>query len=515
MASASGVSTAWKSASAKAASPERARQSINPLTPIMKKPLHVVLAALLLAAATLPLHGAGPVRPHAANPWYWEYHDKPVVLVGASHRDNLFQWTGQQLVDHLELLVSVGGNYVRCTLSDRNPGDIYAFRKVGDDLYDLTQWNDPYWERLRFFLQETQRRGIIVQMTLWDQFDLAGGNWLKHPWAPDRNVNYDTGVIASREDFYDSVRAGNKVMLDFQKRFINRVLELTLRHDNVLYNINNESSKGPVWENFWARHITAAAAAAGREAHVTSMQFDPSNSVRHVMTYPDAYSFIEISQNNQDSRGARGQAHWDNILFWRHKVANMPGGPRPMNNEKVYGGGDGYRNYSSGTSREAEARFWRNIFAGCASSRFHRDVVDWGIGLTERAQLNLRAMRSFLQEVDMLSSQPHNDLISVRVPVRGQMEAYVTASIGSHYAVYFPAGRYTVDLDPWVYVDQLRLRWLSIEDGQWSEPVMVKVEWEGSQDDWGHRGRVRLETPSNRAFVALLEVVDPPSTNLK
>lgn len=482
-----------------------------------KDALHIIgyalsAGAFVLSGLTAPALAAAdenaPIRPHAANSWYWEYHGEPIILVGGSHRDNLFQWEGQPMIDHLDLLVSVGGNYVRCTFSDRNPGDIYAFKEVEDGIYDLDQWNDAYWERLRVFLRETHRRGIIVQITLWDPFDLAAGNWFRHPWSPDQNVNYGEDVIASRDDFYDSVRSENTVMLDYQKRFVDHILEHTLAYDHVLYNINNESRKGPVWENFWAKHITSAGEAAGRDVYVTSMHFDPSNAVRHAMTYRDIYSFIEISQNNQDSRGARGQAHWDNIMFWRKKVANMPGGPVPMNNEKVYGGGMGYRNYSSGVSREAEDRFWRNIIAGCASSRFHRDVVDWGIGLTERAQINLRAMSSFLEEVDMLSSYPHNDLISVRAPTRGLMEAYVTANIGKHYAVYFPAGRYVVDLDPWVHVDQLKLRWLSIEDGEWSEPEIVDVEWEGSQDDWGFRGRVRLETPTNRAFVALLEVIE-------
>lgn len=451
---------------------------------------------------------AQSIRPYAENSWYWQYQGEPIVLVGGSHRDNLFQWAGQPMIDHLDLLVSVGGNYVRCTLSDRNPGDIYAFKNVAENRYDLNQWNPEYWDRLSVFLEETHQRGIIVQMTLWDVFDLAAGNWFKHPWGPEQNVNYGLEDLSDRDAFFGTWDKPDSVVLKYQKRFVDEVLRHTLRYGHILYNMNNESKQGTEWENFWARYITAKAAEQGRQIYSTSMQFDPSSAVRNVMTYPEIYSYFDISQNNQDSRGARGQAHWDNIMLWRHKVAQMTGGPRPINNEKVYGGGDGYTNYSSGTSREAEARFWRNIIAGCASSRFHRDVVDWGIGLTERAQFNLRAMSMFLREVDMTDSGPHNDLISVRGPNRGQMEAYVTARIGKHYAIYFPAGRYVVDLDPWVYVDKLRLRWLNIEQGEWFEPEVVPVEWEGGQEDWGYRGHVRLETPSNRAWLALLEVIE-------
>lgn len=475
----------------------------------LRRLLTLSLSGLLLAAtpATTWAEASSSIRPSSANPWYWEYQGEPIVLIGGSHRDNLFQWTGQQLVDHLDLLVSVGGNYLRNTLSDRNPGDIYAFRQVGDTRYDLEQWNPEYWDRLAFFLAETHRRGIIIQISLWDQFDISGGNWNRHPWVPAQNVNYGPEVLDSKEGFFGSVEAGNDTLLAYQQRFVDEIIRHTFAYDHVLYNINNESKEGEVWETYWARYLRKAADAAGKEIFITTLQFDPSNAVRSVMTHRDVYDFIEISQNNQDSRGGRGPAHWDNILFWRAKVANMPGGPVPMNNEKVYGGGDGYRNWSSGTAREAEARMWRNLIAGCAAMRFHRDVVDWGSGLTERPQKTLRAMRMFLDAYDITESAPQNDLISQRGPAPGTMEAYVTAKIGERYAVYFPAGRYVVDLDPWVYVKQLRLRWLDIETATWSKPEVVEVEWEGGHNEWGDRARVRLESPRTAA-VAVLEVIE-------
>lgn len=478
------------------------------LTPVCRL---LALSGLLLvatpAATWADASTPSPIRPSSANPWYWEYHGEPIVLIGGSHRDNLFQWTGQQLVDHLELLLSVGGNYLRNTLSDRNPGDIYAFRQTADKRYDLEQWNAEYWDRLAFFLAETHRRGIIIQVTLWDQFDLSDDNWNRHPWGPAQNVNYGPEVLDSKAEFFGAVENRNEALLAYQRRFVDEVTRHTFPYDHVLYNINNESLEGEVWEIYWARYLRKAADAAGKKISITTLQFDPSNAVRSVMTHRDVYDFIDISQNNQDSRGGRGPAHWDNILFWRAKIANMPGGPVPMNNEKVYGGGDGYTNWASGTTREAEARMWRNLIAGCAATRFHRDAVDWGSGLTERPQITLRAMRTFLDAYDIIDSSPQNDLIRQRGPAPGAMEAYVTAKIGERYAVYFPAGRYTVDLDPWVYVDRLRLRWLDIETATWSEPEIVEVEWEGGQEAWGDRGRVRLESPRT-AVVAVLEVID-------
>jgi hypothetical protein len=60
------------------------------------------------------------IRPYEKNPFYWQYRGKPIMLLGGSDMDNLFQWTGSKLTDHLDLLVSSGGNYVRNTMSSRN-----------------------------------------------------------------------------------------------------------------------------------------------------------------------------------------------------------------------------------------------------------------------------------------------------------------------------------------------------------------------------------------------------------
>lgn len=447
------------------------------------------------------------IQPYKENRWYWQYRGEPLILIGGTGTDNLFQWTGDRLTEHLDLLVSVGGNYVRNTMSDRSDGDVYAFLEVEEGVYDLDQWNEEYWDRLRFFLEETHKRGIIAQVSLWDQFDLAGGSWQVHPWVPDNNINLETERMRDRDHFYDSVERNVEEVLHYQNRYVEKVLSITLEYDNVLYNINNESSEGKIWENYWAEFILNNAEDRNQTVYVTTMQFDPSTSVRHALTYPDLYSFVEISQNNQDSRGGRGLAHWENIIDFRNKIASHHAGPMPMNNEKVYGSYDG-RNYSSGSGKEAEARFWKNIFAGAASSRFHRDEGHWGIGLQERAQINIKAMSMFLEEFDLFKAAPHNDLLSSYVTLRTSMEAYCLANQGSQYAIYFPAGRFTIDLDPWLYVDQVRVKWLDIDYGEWSEEEIMDVKWEGSFNEWGDRGTIRLTTPSNRSYIALIEVIN-------
>ena len=68
----------------------------------------------------------GSIRPYPKNSWYWEYKGEPIMLLGASDDDNLFQWGSDSLVRQLDLMKSVGGNYVRNTMSDRDEGNIFA-----------------------------------------------------------------------------------------------------------------------------------------------------------------------------------------------------------------------------------------------------------------------------------------------------------------------------------------------------------------------------------------------------
>jgi hypothetical protein len=77
---------------------------------------------------------------------YWQYQGRPVLLIGGSNQDNLFNHPNlgsAGLEAHLDLLVSAGGNYVRNTMSSRdrvddrsdwyNDDNLYAFHRMERD----------------------------------------------------------------------------------------------------------------------------------------------------------------------------------------------------------------------------------------------------------------------------------------------------------------------------------------------------------------------------------------------
>lgn len=394
--------------------------------------------------------------------WYWQYDGEPTLLVGGSDTDNPFQWTGDQLRDHLDELVESGGNYIRNTMSDRGGNDVHAFNEVSDGMYDLTSVNEAYFDRLENFLDETAVRDIIVHLTLWDQHDLSSD----HPFTHENNVNYgryDSGM-GSASDIHQSVDR-NEVVYPHLERFVDRVLDLALDYDHVIYNINNESTTGEEWERHWAAHVHRRAAEEGTTVDVTSMNMWPGRSVAVARRYPETITFIEVSQANQDSKGYTGQAHWDKLQSWRDEIEENTGS-RPFNNVKIYGTDED--NPSAGSATEAIERFWRNLIGGAASARFHRPSR-WGIGLDDRAKSQIRSVRMIEEAVPFLELSPRNDLLSDRRP----NEAYCAADPESAYVIYFPEGG-AVDLTPSETDSSLEVRWLDADEATWADTDSVR-----------------------------------------
>ena len=53
----------------------------------------VVLAAFSSLHAVAADH-SNRIKAYSKNQYYWQYKGKPVLLLGGSDDDNLFQWTG-------------------------------------------------------------------------------------------------------------------------------------------------------------------------------------------------------------------------------------------------------------------------------------------------------------------------------------------------------------------------------------------------------------------------------------
>ena len=424
-----------------------------------------------------------------------------MLLLGGSVEDNLFQIPDVEA--HLDVLQTMGGNYARCTMSSRDAGNVFPFTKGLDGLYDLNQFDEEYWMRFEQFLGATKARDIIVQIEIWDRWDTTGPAWQTNPFNPRLNRKYTTaasglaeevGAVPFREAnaFFYTIPAldDNPVVLAFQKAFVEKLLSISLTFPNVLYCIDNETQALPQWGWYWADFIHDTAAEHDVAVYVTEM-WEP-----HALTHPwhqftlterGRYQFFDASQNTH----LNGDAHW-RALRNLHLELGQSGNPMPINVVKTYGA----NTFEFGRHTDAIERFWRHIFCGLASTRFHRPPT--GIGLSDTAQTHIFGARAFADRFNIFDSFPRTEWLHNRSP----NEAFCLVNEGVEYAVFFPDGgdvRLTLG---GIIHDKVHLTWLNINTTTWSSITEIEVE----------RGSIRLATPAESGYWLAHIQADMPAT---
>lgn len=435
------------------------------------KTLAASLLTLFAFLASVSTAAEPAIKPWPKNSWYWSSNNKPILLLGGSDDDNLFQWPEEKLIPQLDRLANAGGNVIRNTMSDRKDKgfELYPFKTLDNGKYDLDQWNDEYWARFERMLRETAKRNIFVQIEVWDRFDYTdSGNsdrWQIHPYNPQNNVNYTYEASGfdkkypdhpgrNKQPFFFTTpqQQNNETVLKYQQKFVSKMLDHSLEYGHVLYCMDNETNGQEQWGRYWAKFIKDRATKEGKTVYVTEMWDDwnlAGDQHKRTFDHPELYDFVDVSQNNHN----KGQKHWDNFLTVRKYLSKQP---RPMNTTKTYGASG---NKFGHTDQDGIERFWRHLLAGAASMRFHRP--DSGLGLNDKAVNSIRAARRLESLIPLWTVQPANELLSDR----SDNEAYLAAEKGKAYAIYVPHGG-DVEVDFTDVKGSLTVHWINIDTGR-------------------------------------------------
>ena len=491
---------------------------------IMKRGLHLIALLLFIHGCTKISEPEGidlippveekpksrvEIKISSENPGYWEYKDEPILLIGASEEDNLYQYPADgrlhlyyddqmTLIEHLDILQEIGGNYVRGSLSSRNQGNRFPYLKtsgtpgvnVDTDVYDLDQWDQEWIDRLDTFLDECEKRDIIVQLEFFDRFDLRGDNphhpedgiyntgWNCHPWNPDRNTSYtsqDSGLPGGSytggnhplwycvpELSHDPAAPG-AVVLETLKNYVDKVLDITFKYGNVLYQIENETLEPLEFGAYWTNYIKDKAESEGKNVFVTNQarENELNNPRQQEIRRSSKYDFYDFSQNWE---GSDYDAYYNNWLAAKEDIADekTETDMKPLTAVKLYGGSLGW----TGGSIRGITHFWVSLFAGAASARFHRPPS--GIGINADAQAHIKSARMLFNEFNVFTSEPNNSLLSNR----SYNEAWCLAEIGKQYAVYFRDGG-SVEIDMSEASGDFEVKWLKIEESEWSATFTI------------------------------------------
>ncbi len=230
------------------------------------------LIFLLAAGVTLTV-SAKPLALHPDNPHYFLFQGKPTLLITSGehygavlNRDfNYTKYLDSLRARKLNLTRTFTGAYVEPSgafkiaqntlapapgrficpwLRSDTPG--YA---QGGNKFDLTRWDPAYFQRLRDFVSQASRRGIVVEVNLFCPF-YDESQWRLSPQNAHNNIN-GLGAVA-RTNVYTLDQHGG--LLAVQEALTRKITTELKNFDNIYYEICNEPYFGGVTLD-WQHHI--------------------------------------------------------------------------------------------------------------------------------------------------------------------------------------------------------------------------------------------------------------------
>ena len=118
----------------------------------------------------------------------------------------------------------------------------------GKPKFDLSRFNQPYFDRMRQRVIDAGARGIYVSVMLFNGWSVGtkGSHTLNNPWNGHplnvlNNINGINGDTDGDGLGYESQTLGDGAVTAIQEAYVRKVIDAVGDLDNVLYEISNES----------------------------------------------------------------------------------------------------------------------------------------------------------------------------------------------------------------------------------------------------------------------------------
>jgi hypothetical protein len=408
----------------------------------LKTPL--IVSCLTSAWLATPAFSA-PLSLNPENPHYFSFRGKPTVIITSGEhygavlnldfnytkyldalaRDGLNgtrTWSGAycepstafEIADNT--LAPRAGRFLSPWARSEQPG--YA---NGGNKFDLTKWDESYFKRLKDFISQASKRGIIVELNLFCPF-YDESMWVLSPMNISNNIN-GVGAIA-RTNVY--TLNNNGALLGVQDAMVRKLVAELKGFDNLYYEICNEPYFGGVTLE-WQRHIAD-----------TIAQAESSLRVRHL-----------ISQNIANGQAKIENPHPAVSIFNFHYATPPETVGLNYGLGKVIG--DNETGFRGTNDSQYRMEAWDFVVAGgglfnnldYSFTSGHEDgtfvypKTQPGGGSTA-----LRRQYAFLnqeiQQFDFVHMQPARDLVKAELPHGASARALIKT--GKDYLVYIRTG---------------------------------------------------------------------------
>lgn len=408
-----------------------------------------------------------PIALHPENPHYFRWKGKPTVLVTSGEHYGAVMNLDFDYVtylntlqrDRLNLTRLFSGPYLEppgafnITSNNMAPSagrylcpwarSSESGNAHGGTKFDLTRWDEAYFQRLKSFMTEAEKRGIVVELALFCPF-YEDIQWNISPFKDGNNVN-GLGKIG-RNDVHTLDKHGG--LLPIQEAYVRKIVTELNGFGNLMFEICNEPYFGGVtlpWQHRIADLI---------------VETERGLPNKHLITQNIANGFAKIE--NPHPAVSVFNFHYATPP---RTVAMNYGLARALGDNET-----GFRGTADSTYRKEG---WEYLLAGGAlyNNLDYSFTVQHPDGTaplgpkepgggSPALRRQLRTLRDFMDAVDFIHARPDSTLLAGALPPKVRLHAlhqpgrevagYVYhAYHGSHpepvqLPLNLPAGRYSV-----------------------------------------------------------------------
>ncbi len=375
---------------------------------------------------------AEPIRLNPANPHYFLYNKKPVILISSAEIYGAVLNLDFNYKKYLDALAAGGANYTRIYAgayfeqADKwfknqslGPADnrhclpwgrsgVAGYIKGGNK-FDLDKWNPEYFERLKDFIRYAEEKGIIVEICLYNA---------QKPWTWDyqpMNINCNTNNVGNcKHNDFQTLKEPK--LVNYQKAYVRKITEAVNEFDNIILEIIDEptiiSGNGPgsmaidvvPWISEMIRTVKDTESALSKR-HLIAQQVEGGA----------AQGIVDFS-NDIDLSVIIGQYAWQNVnqvgalklLDTKYKIGKLI----EFNETVIFP--TGYKNGNPIDNSRVEA--WEFIVGGGGSynqlSSLYITGNEDGSGTeNEKVLKQIKALRQFIESFDFTKMKPNTSFL--------------------------------------------------------------------------------------------------------
>ena len=409
----------------------------------------LITLALGVAVKAQPGPATGPLRILKSNPRYFTDGSGKAIYLTGTHNWHNFQDNGHRFPDsqdppplfdynaYLDFLQAHNHNFFRLwrwevpKWTDTQPQGVIKYcqphpwvrtgpglAKDGKPKFDLTRFDQQYFDRMRTRIVEAQKRGIYVSIMLFEGWELQFTDaWIFHPFNRTNNLN---GVEADvngdeRGVEYDTLQDTDmgKRVLALQEAYLRKVVDTVTDLDNVLYETCNEAGASSTDWQYYVIDFVKKYESGKPKQHPVGMTFQWRGG-SNMLLYRSPADWVSPNP------GSPEESFKDNpsSAFMGKVIVN--------DTDHLWGhtGGDNLWVWKS-FCRGLNVLFMEELLPSPTWQDSARDAM----GQT----------RTFAQRIDLASMTPHDQLSET---------TYCLANPGREYLIFQPGskGEFTVNL---------------------------------------------------------------------